>query len=181
MVFTHDTQLSLSAAAELVNSAAERDTLTTPGQLGAFLQRYGYSGRHDGDDAELGAVLDIRAQLRALLLATGEPAVLLVNAVLAEHRAVPQLVRHDGLGWHIHPVPEDTDLATRILVETAMAMIDVIRTGETSRLSVCADDACEGVVVDLSRNRSRRYCSTACGNRNAVAAYRARRARGTSD
>ena len=33
-----------------------------------------------------------------------------------------------------------------------------------------------GVVLDLSRNRSRRYCSTACANRNAVAAYRARRA-----
>jgi predicted RNA-binding Zn ribbon-like protein len=41
---------------------------------------------------------------------------------------------------------------------------------------VCADDDCEGVVLDLSRNRSRRFCSTTCGNRNAVAAYRARQA-----
>jgi predicted RNA-binding Zn ribbon-like protein len=39
---------------------------------------------------------------------------------------------------------------------------------------VCADDRCEGLVLDLSRNRSRRYCSTTCANRNAVAAYRAR-------
>ncbi|PSK26664.1 CGNR zinc finger domain-containing protein, partial [Nocardia seriolae] len=31
-------------------------------------------------------------------------------------------------------------------------------------------------VLDMSRNRSRRYCSTACTNRNAVAAYRARKA-----
>ena len=36
-----------------------------------------------------------------------------------------------------------------------------------------ADD-CADVVLDLSRNRSRRYCSTTCGNREAVAAYRAR-------
>ena len=43
-------------------------------------------------------------------------------------------------------------------------------------LGVCADDTCRGVVVDLSRNRSRRFCSTTCGNRNAVAAYRARQA-----
>ena len=40
--------------------------------------------------------------------------------------------------------------------------------------AVCAADDCEGLVLDLSRNRSRRYCSTACGNRKAVAAYRAR-------
>ena len=58
-----------------------------------------------------------------------------------------------------------------------MAMIDVIRADEMSRLAVCADDDCEGVVLDLSRNRSRRFCSTTCGNRNAVAAYRARQAR----
>ena len=31
-------------------------------------------------------------------------------------------------------------------------------------------------MLDLSRNRSRRFCSTACSNRNAVAAYRARQA-----
>ena len=55
-----------------------------------------------------------------------------------------------------------------------MAMVDVIRADELSRLSVCSDDTCQGVVLDLSRNRSRRFCSTACGNRNAVAAYRAR-------
>ena len=57
-----------------------------------------------------------------------------------------------------------------------MAMIDVIRADEMSRVGVCADDDCQGIVLDLSRNRSRRSCWTACGNRNAVAAYRARQA-----
>ena len=57
-----------------------------------------------------------------------------------------------------------------------MAMVDVIRADELSRLGVCADATCDGIVLDLSRNRSRRYCSAACGNRLAVAAYRARRA-----
>ena len=56
-----------------------------------------------------------------------------------------------------------------------MAMIDVIRADETSRLATCADPDCDGVVLDLSRNRSRRFCSTTCTNRAAVAAYRARR------
>jgi predicted RNA-binding Zn ribbon-like protein len=60
-----------------------------------------------------------------------------------------------------------------------MAMIDVIREDEMSRLGLCADPDCGGVVVDLSRNRSKRFCSVACGNRNAVAAYRARQAAGS--
>ena len=94
--------------------------------------------------------------------------------MLAEARALPQLVRHDDWGWHLHAFVRDATLANRIAVETAMAMVDVIRSDEMSRLGVCADDGCGGVVLDLSRNRSRRFCSTACGNRNAVAAYRAR-------
>ena len=94
--------------------------------------------------------------------------------MLAEAGALPQLVRHDGLDWHIHAVPADAPLDRRVVVETAMAMVDVIRTDELSRLSVCADDRCGGLVLDLSRNRSRRFCSTTCANRNAVAAYRAR-------
>ena len=96
------------------------------------------------------------------------------NEMLATAGAVPQLVRHDVWDWHVHAVTPDRDLATRIKVEAAMAMIDVIRADEMSRLGVCADDDCRGVVLDLSRNRSKRFCSTTCGNRNAVAAYRAR-------
>jgi predicted RNA-binding Zn ribbon-like protein len=53
-------------------------------------------------------------------------------------------------------------------------MVDLIRADELSRLAICADETCGGIVLDLSRNRSRRFCSTACGNRLAVAAYRAR-------
>jgi predicted RNA-binding Zn ribbon-like protein len=96
--------------------------------------------------------------------------------MLAEAGAVPQLVRHDELDWHLHAVHADRPLATRIAVETAMAMIDVIRADEMPRLGICADEDCEGLVLDLSRNRSRRFCSRTCSNRAAVAAYRARQA-----
>jgi predicted RNA-binding Zn ribbon-like protein len=57
-----------------------------------------------------------------------------------------------------------------------MAFVDVIRMGELSRLRTCAADDCDDVLVDLSKNRSRRFCENGCGNRVAVAAYRARRA-----
>jgi predicted RNA-binding Zn ribbon-like protein len=117
--------------------------------------------------------------LRELLTSGRDDAVGLVNAMLADAGALPQLVRHAPFDWHLHAVARDAPLATRVVVETAMAMTDVIRADEMSRLGVCADDDCAGIVLDLSRNRSRRFCSTACGNRNAVAAYRARQAAGS--
>lgn len=167
--------MALQAAVTLVNSLGrDGDTLTTVAALGAFYEEFAYTGRLDRTRAELDAVRELRGRLRALLLAPREDAARRVNEVLADARAVPQLVRHEPYDWHVHAVPTESDLATRIGVETAMAMIDVIRADETSRLGVCADDDCEGVVLDLSRNRSKRFCSTACGNRNAVAAYRAR-------
>ena len=114
--------------------------------------------------------------LRDLLTRSRDDAAELVNTMLSEAGAVPQLVRHEPFDWHVHAVSNDAPLVTRITVETAMAMVDVIRTDELSRLGVCSDDDCGGLVLDLSRNRSRRFCSTTCGNRNAVAAYRARHA-----
>jgi predicted RNA-binding Zn ribbon-like protein len=182
VVFAHDTALSLQAAATLANTVdvtgADPDQLVSVAQLDAFYARFEYTGRHDRDRAELDEVRALRPRIRELLTSDRDTAVGLVNTMLAEARAVPQLVRHDRFDWHLHAVGTDEPLATRILVETAMAMIDVIRADEMSRLGVCADDACEDVVVDLSRNRSRRFCSTSCGNRNAVAAYRARQAAG---
>jgi predicted RNA-binding Zn ribbon-like protein len=174
VLFVYDTETALKAAVALVNSAVEPDTLTEVGQLDAWYAEQGYTGRHDGDAAELRALRALRPVLRELLTAERDDAAELVNALLAEARALPQLRRHDGLDWHIHAVPADAPLDRRVAVETAMAMIDVIRADELSRLSVCADARCDGLVLDLSRNRSRRFCSTTCANRNAVAAYRAR-------
>jgi predicted RNA-binding Zn ribbon-like protein len=174
VTFADDTELALLAAVTLVNSAVEPDTLTTVAELDALWDDFQYSGRHDRTRVELDAVRALRGRLRELLTADREGAVALVNQMLAEAQAVPQLVRHDSLDWHIHAIDPDQPLDRRILVESAMAMIDVIRSDELSRLSICADSTCEGVVLDLSRNRSRRFCSTTCSNRNAVAAYRAR-------
>lgn len=176
MVIAHDAATALRAATELVNSAEEPETMRSVADLDALFERYGYTGRHDRDRAELEEVRRIRPVLRALLCAERDDAVDQINQLLARAGAVPQLRRHDTYDWHLHAIDDQAPYATRILVETAMAMIDLIRSDELSRLAVCADGSCEGLVLDLSRNRSRRYCSTTCANRNAVAAYRARQA-----
>jgi predicted RNA-binding Zn ribbon-like protein len=175
MALTYDTEAALRSAVALVNSAEPPDTLDSVADVEAWYEHWAYTGRRDGDDAELVALRALRPVLRELLTAGRDAAAEQVNAILADARAVPQLLRHDGLDWHIHAVPADAPLARRVAVETAMAMVDLIRADELSRLSTCADADCEGLVLDLSRNRSRRFCSTQCANRNAVAAYRARR------
>lgn len=176
MTFTHDTAMALQAAVFLVNTAEEPDTLPDVAALDAFYEEFGYTGRHERSREELDAVRRLRGELRGLLLAARDDSVDVVNAWLAEAGAVPRLVRHEGYDWHLHATGPADPLDRRIRVETAMAMIDVIRADEHSRITVCDAEDCAALVLDLSRNRSRRFCSTTCGNRVAVAAYRARQA-----
>lgn len=90
--------------------------------------------------------------------------------------ALPELVPHDGWDYHLHATAPDAPLTDRMLVEAAMAFLDVVRQDELDRLQICDAEGCEGVLVDLSRNRARRYRSTTCASRVHVAAFRARRA-----
>ncbi len=178
MTFAHDTEIALGAAAALVNTdpgeGSGEDTLRTRDELVAFLDELGWSGSRAGDDAELDAVRSLRPRLRTMWRLDRDDLVAAVNQVLADSEALPQLVDHDGLGWHIHAVPQEAPLATRMLVEAAMAFTDVIRSRELDRLKNCAADDCDSIVFDLSRNRSKRFCEGGCGNRENVRAYRDR-------
>jgi predicted RNA-binding Zn ribbon-like protein len=182
MVFAHDTETSLLTAAALINTdSVDGDRLTTLDDLDAFVAEWEFTGSRTHDTVELQAVRTLRDVLRRLWtchLETGDDAEVVagVNAVLAEAQALPQLVRHDHWGWHLHATSPEQPLATRMAVEAAMALVDVVRSEELDRLRVCDADDCPDVLVDLSKNRSRRYCDAGCGNRLNVAAYRARRA-----
>lgn len=159
----------------LANSAEPPDSLTSQAELDRFLEEFGYSGAMERTRNELDTVRALRPALRELFTVERDHAARIVNGWLHQARAVPQLVRHDDWDWHVHAVAPDAPLARRIQVETAIAMIDLIRTDEFRRLSICADHGCDAIVLDLTRNRSRRYCSTTCSNRAAQAAFRARR------
>jgi predicted RNA-binding Zn ribbon-like protein len=177
MLFTHDTEVALAAAAALVNTAdGEDEHLTDLAALDAFVRTWGWTGERRQDEAELRAVRELRPRLRRVWQVTEERAVEIVNELLREANALPQLVRHDEWDYHLHATPPDAPLATRMAVEAAMALVDVVRSKELSRLRICALPSCDNVVVDLSKNRSKRYCEGGCGNRAAVAAYRARKA-----
>lgn len=175
MELTHDARLSLRAAAALVNSRAP-DTLTTLAELDAFCVRWQWTGSRARNATELADVRALRPRLARFWEAgTEQEVVALINRLLREGDALPQLVRHDDLDWHIHAAGDDAPLEVRMMVECAMSMIDVLRAGGLDRLRHCAGADCGQVLVDFSRNSSRRFCDAGCGNRANVAAYRARR------
>lgn len=178
MIFTHDTEVALAGAAALVNTLdGERELLPDPASLDEFVRTWGWTGERDHDNAELQAVRDLRPRLRRPWELDEKGTVQLVNELLREANALPQLVKHDQWDYHLHATPSHAPLATRMAVDAAMAFVDVVRGQQLSRLRICAADDCDNVVVDLSKNRSKRYCDGGCGNRAAVAAYRARKAK----
>jgi len=183
MVFIRDTELSLRAAVALVNTLPETDsegvdTLASQEDMAAYLTAFPFTGAMMRDEKELSAVRGIRGPLRALWDVDRDGAVPIVNAMLRDGHALPQLVIHDEYDWHIHATEETAPLATRILVEAAMAFVEVIRADQWDRVRICGADDCRSVYVDYSKNGSKRYCDTGnCGNRMNVNAYRRRRAR----
>lgn len=175
MLFAHDTEVALTAAAAFVNTGRDEEELPDVAALDRFVDEWGWTGSRSHDQAELDAVHALRPRLAKLWEHDADQAAALVNTLLREASALPQLVKHGGWDYHIHATTADAPLADRMAVEAAMAFADVIRSGQLDRLRGCAAQDCGNVLVDLSKNRSRRFCSTTCANRVNVAAYRTRR------
>lgn len=182
MHFAPDTEATLAFIVALGNThpSASRtglDEISTPAELTALLEEHSYSGKMMRDEAELHEVQEARDLLRRIWTLDRDDAVPEVNRMLSDARALPFLMRHDHFDWHLHATSQDAPLAQRIRVEAALALVDVIRTGETARMRICDADDCEGLLIDLSRNGSKRFCSIRCGNRMNQLAYRERAAR----
>jgi predicted RNA-binding Zn ribbon-like protein len=173
MVFAHDTTAALVLAADLVNSTG----LTDVADLEGFLDKHLVEPRRRAFAADLEAVRALRPRFRAVWQAT-DPGILagLVNDLLSDSGARPRLTDHGGgWGWHLHVTGHDAAIEHRIAAQAGFAFADLVRMRETGRLRRCEAPDCDAVLIDLSKNRSRRYCDTGnCGNRQHVAAYRER-------
>jgi len=177
LLFAHDTEVALNGACALVNTGrGGQESLTDLAALDSFVAHWGWTGDRTRDQAELDAIRALRSRMARVWEMSKDEAAAWVNAELMKASALPQLVRHDHWDYHLHATPSDAPLADRMAVEAAMALADVIRSDQLERLRLCAAEDCDDVLVDLSKNRSRRFCSLSCANRVNVAAYRQRRA-----
>ena len=189
MLIPHDTRIALDTVVDLVNTAPESepppddpadgpvDGLADVAALYAFAERHLISGGGTLGEKDLAAVRDVRARF-AEVFAAPDPrtAADLVNRLVAAAGTTPQLTDHDGYDWHVHYFAPDASIADHLAADCGMALAFIIVAGEQERLRRCEAPDCGHAFVDLSRNRSRRYCSSrTCGNRLHVAAYRARR------
>ena len=178
MHFSHDTELALVQTAALVNTIDDGvDQLATQAGLDAFFEQFPFSGVHRRTPDELDEVRRMRERLRAMWTVTSRDEMAeVVNDILREAEARPYLSKHDQWDWHLHVTTAEAPLAHRLAAEAAMGVLDLVRADDLGRLKTCAADDCSDVLVDLSRNSSKRYCDTGnCGNRANVAAYRARK------
>jgi predicted RNA-binding Zn ribbon-like protein len=131
--------------------------------------------------AELAATAE---QLRAVFLAVEagliDEAARQVNELLTATGARPQLDRHDGEPWHLHFRGSADSLTQGWAAGCATGLAVVLGTDMYDRLGVCTAPRCDRVYVDVSRNGTRRFCSTSCQNRVKAAAFRARQPKNTS-
>lgn len=179
MLINHDTRCALDNVVDLLNTAPDADTpdtLTSLPALRDFVRRNDVSGVGELREPDLDAVREVRGRFAAVFAAPGaRAAATLINTLVAEAGTTPQLTDHDGYDWHVHYFAPGASVAEHLAADGGMALGFLIVAGERERLRRCAAPDCRRAFIDLSRNRSRRYCdSRTCGNRLHVAAYRAR-------
>ena len=151
----------------------EREWLSTPDELAAWLREAGLELDAAPGEADLARAHELREALRALLEANnGRPlspdAVSTFNAAAATARLSPELDQRGVVT--LEPYAHGVDASLGRIVAVALgAMLD----GSWSRLKACRN--CRWAFHDYSRNRSASWCSMLlCGGRHKTRAYRRR-------
>ncbi|MGD2101190.1 MAG: CGNR zinc finger domain-containing protein [Acidimicrobiia bacterium] len=180
MDFSHYTTKPVELAVALANTKGmTEDHLTEPEQLIEFLESY--RDLWDGVSAapkpgDLPAVQEIRSSIRDVILSEDpDTAAARVNEMLDANCATPRISTHNGTP-HLHFEPLETSIVCWLGATTAMGLASVLVEHGVDRFGVCDSTTCDDVFVDTSRNKSRRHCSNTCSTREAVAAYRKRKA-----
>jgi len=117
---------------------------------------------------------EFRAFFTACASGNGAEAADRLNALLIQHPVHPQLSGHDGQAWHVH-YTESGSMSDKYAAGAAMGLSVRLAELGLERFGVCQAAPCQGVFIDTSANRTRRYCSDRCTNRANVTAFRARK------
>jgi predicted RNA-binding Zn ribbon-like protein len=173
----------MQAAADLVNTIGHpsgNEYMGTPELAREFLEAHGFSGVEETDERDVAEMHAVRERLEKVFFAPDErTATGLLNELLREYDVAPHLTDHDGR-WHFHYAPVGASVGRRVATDVTMGLAALIAEYGFDRFGICAADNCGDVFVDMSRNKSRRYCNEVCSSRTNVAAHRRRARAGTS-
>lgn len=176
----------IEAFANTVDVELATDELDTASGLSSWLVDQGLLARRHRISAEDHALcLRLRTGIREELgVHVGDTAdVALLAGADQALRELPVLITvgsgaRDGV---LSPAP-GLPPARKALADLAIAWSELAVTGEAARLKRCAEHACAWVFWDVSKNRSRRWCSMrVCGNRAKARRYTAKRASASTD
>jgi hypothetical protein len=124
VILTHDAEMALAAVAALVNTIrGGTEQLPDTATLHNFAMVLNWTGERTPDQADLEAVRRLRTWLAQLWEMNLDAAAHLLNALLREANALPQLVKHDGWDYHLHIIPLDSMLADRIAVDQGLGIV----------------------------------------------------------
>jgi predicted RNA-binding Zn ribbon-like protein len=99
-----------------------------------------------------------------------------VNLLLQHFPPAMYVSEHDGEDQpQLHFARDAEEPVPWLGRSCAAALAHVICGDPEVTVGRCQADRCDRFYVDVSRNRSRRFCSNTCASRTTVAAYRARR------
>jgi predicted RNA-binding Zn ribbon-like protein len=114
---------------------------------------------------DLVALAHLKADLRLIFTAAavgqGEEVAERLNALLIRYPFHPEIAQHDGQPWHLH-LADNGSAADKYAARAVIGLAGVITQMGPERLGSCADASCQGVFIDASTNRSRRFCSDRC-------------------
>lgn len=159
-----------------LNVETGEDRLADPAGLRRWIRASGLSSSHEVTAADLDRAVELRAALRAALLANhgGSPvpdeALDVLNRVAQDARV--QLAFTPDRTWTTRV---DSTGAHQALGTLVTIILEAMREGTWTRLKVCANDACRWAFYDHSRARTGKWCSMEiCGNRAKQKAWRSR-------
>jgi predicted RNA-binding Zn ribbon-like protein len=162
-----------------LGSGRSEDRLGNERWLTGFLRQTGWQASRLPSAAERRRFRELRVLLRRMVdtLLAGEPIaqddVRALNAILANAPVLRRL-EPDGGGWRVELTTPGGDM-DGVLGEIAASFAAMLGAGNADRIKICENPDCRWVMLDESRNRSRRWCdSSECGNVMKVRRYRAR-------
>ena len=166
-----------------VGSGRRADRLDDDRWLAGFLGCAGWRGRRlpppEGRE-RLRALREVLRRAVDALRAGASPSgrdVAALNRLLVSCPAVRRLERRAGgrLALVLDPVPAGIE---GVLGTVAASFAELLANGDPTRIKVCANPDCAWVMLDESRNRTRRWCeASVCGSLVKVRRLRARRRR----
>lgn len=112
------------------------------------------------------AVRRLSERLRAIA-AQQNPAkaVPLLNRLLVDYEAAPELALESPGRWRLHLHPVHATAETLDAVKAASGLAALIDRDGWGTLKGCVASRCEDLFHDQSRNSGRRYCTRTCANR----------------